>query len=836
MNGAGERKIDWIHYASAGFVFLASFLVFNWTKAPTVSFWDCGEFIACAAILGIPHPPGSPLDVIIAYLFTKLPIAADIAVRVNLVSVISSAFTAMVGYLIVHRLSNYWLKEKPEWYFQIWKYIGGVSGGLTLAFSRTFWSSAVEAEVYGLAMLLTLLIVYLGILWWQRPSEGRGNQYLILAAYLAVLGSAVHMTVYLALPPILLLVFLADPDKRRDWRFWVTGAVLVLLAMGDIENFLVALAAWSIIAVIVVFSNPRANGWRLHLYFCLAAILGFSSQLFIPIRAAQEPRINENNPQSWQSFKYFLERKQYGQTNMLTRAFKRRGDPVHQFGRYPHMGFWGYFEKQYGFPGWLFAVPFFLGLWGLYESWRRSRSPGTMLIALVILGTVGLVWYMNFADGTRQDPITGEGYLEVRERDYFWTPGFIAFALAIGLGLAAAGSRLMERIKARGLGRFSMALPAAVAVLALAFPVYGLVTNFGPNQRINNFLPYDYAYNLLSSCKPNSVVFTNGDNDTFPLWALQEAYGIRKDVRIINLSLINTNWYIAQMKKQYGVPISLSDSEIAHIRSDFDQNTGRLVKRVQDKVIDNILETNQWKIPIQFSITCSAESRAYRGQSLDKHLIMRGMAYDVVPDTGTGRIDLAETRRLYSEVFRYRGTADPKVRKDENAWHIVQNYTLGFLMLSDTLRRAGDLKEALELAKKAAATVPQDVNSYPVLVQLLGEQKRFSEAESLIQKAPLTEIAKDSVRFYLGSAYYQAGEIEKSEEIYKQAYLRNKEASFRTLFSFYYTTRNFPECLKLAEDWLALFPNHTDAPGLRAFLAELQESTKALPQKRPQVH
>ena len=117
MNGTNEKKIDWLHYGSAAFVFLASFLVFNWTKAPTVSFWDCGEFIACAAILGIPHPPGSPLDVLIAYLFTKLPIAADIAVRVNLVSVVTSALTAMVGYLIVHRLIDYRMKEKREWYF-----------------------------------------------------------------------------------------------------------------------------------------------------------------------------------------------------------------------------------------------------------------------------------------------------------------------------------------------------------------------------------------------------------------------------------------------------------------------------------------------------------------------------------------------------------------------------------------------------------------------------------------------------------------------------------------------------------------------------------------------
>ncbi|HEU4437087.1 MAG TPA: DUF2723 domain-containing protein, partial [candidate division Zixibacteria bacterium] len=343
-------------------------------------------------------PPGAPLYVIIGRFFTLLPISDDIAVRVNLVSVISSAFTAMVGYLIVHRLVDHWTKDKTEWPIRIWKYVGGISGGLTLAFSRTFWSSAVEAEVYGLAMLFTLLIVYLGILWWLRPSEARGNQYLILAAYLGVLGTALHMTVFLALPPVMLLVLLADEEKRKDWRIWISGLVL-LLVVASLDMFLLSLALWTLVTAGMVFSNPRAFGWQLPLGLCLAAVMGFSSQLFIPIRAAQNPHINENDPDDWQSFKYFLERKQYGQTNMITRAMKRRGEPSNQFGRYPRMGFWGFFEKQYGLTKAFFLL-LVIGLWGLYESWRKSRSPGLMMAVTVLFGTIGLVWYMNFADGT----------------------------------------------------------------------------------------------------------------------------------------------------------------------------------------------------------------------------------------------------------------------------------------------------------------------------------------------------------------------------------------------------------------------------------------------------
>jgi len=755
-------------------------------------------------------------------------------VRVNLVSVISSAFTAMVGYLIVHRLVGFWTKERPEWPFRIWKYVGGISAGLTMAFSRTFWSSAVEAEVYGLAMLFTLLILYLGILWWQRPSETRGNQYLILAAYLGILGTALHMTVFLALPPVMFLVLFSDEEKRKDWRIWVSGLVL-LLVVASLDLFLLSLAVWTLITAGVLLSNPRSFGWQLPLGLCLAAVLGFSSQLFIPIRAAQSPRINENDPDDWQSFKYFLERKQYGQTNMITRAMKRRGQLENQFGRYPRMGFWGFFEKQYGLSK-IFILPLILGLLGLYESWRKSRSPGGMLVVTVLLGTVGLVWYMNFADGTKQHPVTGEDYLEVRDRDYFWTPGFIAFALCIGLGLAALGYRLTERIKERNLSRPFLLAPSSVALAALFFPYFGFASNFSVNQRIDNYLPYDYAQNLLSSCQPNAVLFTNGDNDTFPLWALQEAYGFRRDVKNINLSLINTSWYILQMKHRYGVPISLSDDEIARISPDFDPATGRIAKRIQDKIIDNVLETNQWKLPVHFSVTCATESRVYRGRSVDPYLIMRGMVYDVVPQANPGggsRIDLASSRKFYGESFQFRGTADPTVRKDENDWRIIQNYVSAFMFLADTLRRAGDAAGVERVMRRAIAIAPRENAGYQYFAQFLIDQNRLAAAESLVESAPLPEVSKDSVRFYLGAAYFQKGDLKKAEAVYRQAYQRDKEKSFRNLAGFYYETKNYPAFERLASEWLADFPSNPEAPEVRAFLDQVRRQNATDTAQKP---
>jgi tetratricopeptide (TPR) repeat protein len=452
-----------------------------------------------------------------------------------------------------------------------------------------------------------------------------------------------------------------------------------------------------------------------------------------------------------------------------------------------------------------------------------------MFIALVIFGTVGLVWYMNFADGTRQDPITGDAYLEVRDRDYFWTPGFIAFALAIGLGLASVGLKLVEWIKEKGLPRAAAVIPAAVAAMAFAFPVFGAVSNFSANQRINNYLPYDYAYNLLSSCEKDAVLFTNGDNDTFPLWALQEAYGFRRDVRIVNLSLINTSWYIAQMKKLYGVPIGLTDAEIAAIRPDFDQSTGRISRRVQDKVIDNILETNRWKTPVHFSVTCSPEARMYRGRSLDPYLIMEGMVYRVVPEGAQAlRINVPSMLKQYTETYRYRGVSDPKVRKDENDLRIIQNYVFAFVYyIADTLRKAGDWQTAEKAIRKGIELAPQESFGYHYLTQMLVDQGKLGEVESLITHTPLSETLKDSLRFYVGAAYYRKGEVKKAEAVYVASYQRDRQNGFRDLFSFYYEIKDYRQCVKLAEEWLAAYPNDPRAGELRNLLAQIQTLIRA---------
>jgi tetratricopeptide (TPR) repeat protein len=798
------------------FVFLASFVAYLKTMAPTASFWDCGEFVACSYILGIAHPPGTPLFVMIGRLFTLIPLFTEVAARVNFISVLSSSLSVWLGYLLIVKLVGSWQKTEPTLWMKIGKYVGAVSGSLFLAFSTTYWSNAVEAEVYGSAMFLMLLIFYLALIWMDKKATPKGTRLLILIGYLGLLSLGIHLTTFIVMPAIFLLVILVDRDRLLDWRFWVTGIVLFLV-MHSVEPFLLAIGIWFVFSLLMLSVSSQKRLWVLPFYLVLAGIIGYSVQLFIPIRSYLEPAIDENNPSDWHSFKAFLERKQYGQESMISRMFYRRGTWASQFGAKERMGFWGFFREQY--LNQKFFLPIFLvGLFGVWEQIRRRKREGVVLLFLLLACTVGLVLYMNFADGTKLDKLTGEIIpIEVRDRDYFWTPGFMLFALAIGLGISGILTNLgswLERFNST----LAKTLVGGLSLIILALPILPLERGFNShNNRHGNYLPYDYAYNLLNSCDKDAILFTNGDNDTFPLWFLQNVEKIRQDVRVVNLSLINTNWYIKQMKHQWRVPISLTDKEIDRIG--YVRTEDGKVLRPQDQMIDNIMETNNWKYPIYFAVTVATENRLYKGKPIDDHLRMEGMAYRVVKEEGKLLVEPNIMREKLFHVFKFRGVSDPSVHKDENDIRLLANYVSCFLGLADTLRRAKQYNEAEEVARKISDLLPYDWKPYAYLFQLYAESGASDEqvksvmhqAEEVAQKSKglVDQDFVEKLYFNLGYVYKQHGENQKAMDSMKRILSMNKKfrPAFEALVSIYYAQRDKGNLTQLLESWLQNNPD-----------------------------
>jgi hypothetical protein len=153
-----------------------------------------------------------------------------------------------------------------------------------------------------------------------------------------------------------------------------------------------------------------------------------------------------------------------------------------------------------------------------------------------------------------------------RERDYFYSGAYFIFAVWIALGIKG----LMDLVSAaRGPRQAAAGCGAVLLLGAVCIPGRMFQTNFASHDRSRNWLAWEYSYNMLQTCEQDALLFTNGDNDTFPLWFLQDVEGVRRDVRIVNLSLINTPWYIQQMKDRpyyaeaKAVPISIPDKRIA---------------------------------------------------------------------------------------------------------------------------------------------------------------------------------------------------------------------------------------------------------------------------------
>ena len=230
----------------------------------------------------------------------------------------------------------------------------------------------------------------------------------------------------------------------------------------------------------------------------------YSAHLYIPIRSQQNPIMNENNPgSSVQATIDYLERKQYGSMSMTMRMFERRAEWTNQFGTHRHMGFWGYFNEQYGVNGTMFIPLFLVGLFGVWGSYRKRPSIGVPFLLVIILSSIGLILYMNFADGTRIDPVTGRDYLEVRDRDYFFTSAFIFFGLAIGIGLTFIVNAVREWISKNASGVKNIGTVGMFVLYLL--PVYAVAHNYDITKRTNNYMPYDYGWNLLASADKNAI-------------------------------------------------------------------------------------------------------------------------------------------------------------------------------------------------------------------------------------------------------------------------------------------------------------------------------------------
>jgi len=519
------------------------FAIYLATLAPTTAFWDTSEYIAAARVLGVPHPPGNPLFVIMAHVFGLIPLAASYAVRINLFAAVTSAAAAGLWFLVAER----WLRGiVPE----RWpRYAAAFAGILVGATSWTVWNqSTVNEKVYTLSLLSIAVVMWLVVRWGDDEPGTHRDRWLVLIAYVMALTSTNHLMGVLAMPA--LAVYVLWTDWRTVLRPWavVTFWALLLAVSGKWTDMVLGgtMQVPLIVATLGVFGYALWKSPRDPLVYLglTAVIVGISlNYLWLPMRAGQYPAINEGEPVGFlsQALQDVLNRVQYGKPPLT----ERQATFTSQLNNFWQYHSWQFAKDWGGFAAVATSIFTLLGLGGLWALWRSDRRAG--LAALALLGTLslGLVYYMNFKYGFSQYP--GEDLpREVRERDYFFIGSFAVFGAFVALGLGALMRAIVEFLRDRGTGLSRWAAASPVLALAL-IPLFG---NRVTASRANETLARDFAHDILQSVEPYGILITAGDNDTFPLWYAQEVEGIRRDVTLANLSLMNTRWHLRQLQRR----------------------------------------------------------------------------------------------------------------------------------------------------------------------------------------------------------------------------------------------------------------------------------------------
>ncbi len=926
QNSISLKTQKLMYRASALLVALVTWVVYFKTVQPSVSFWDCGEAAAAAYGLQVPHPPGSPFFTLMGRLFSMIPVVDNLGLRMNLLSVTVSAFSAMLLFLIIVKLiENFTGRGYKSLFDLIANYGAAMIGALAWTFSHSFWFNGTESEIYATNTFVFVLIVYFGMRWYERADNPDNSKYIVLIAYLIGVSTTLRSFGILAFIPITMIFMfkkyvddedalkksgyillghigllavvaigmwafttstdVPDPEKYKSYDtefiiavgllsviwmgiFWkkvfTRNSVYIAIFIGAFAKFFILtgvvkyipillgmIAGTNKVAAIVVIIGilgglAYLSYWAyqrknqvLHIasLIVLFIILGYSSYAMIVIRANMNPPMNENAPVNFTEMLTYLNREQYGDFP----TFKRRFSPeAHQQGIYTNYSsdlefLWKYqmnhMMTRYilwtygGREGWtqddgvniwpfnsvgnlfgkafnikfagdahnsMYGIPFLIGLIGLFYHFRKDWKMATAFLFLFIFVSYLFAFYQN-----QQEP-------QPRERDKFYACMGFAYAIWIGIGARGILELIMDKLPAVNLRK-----PLAATALVLLFvfvPGRMLVANYHEHDRSQNWIPWDFAYNMLQSCQPNAILFTNGDNDTFPLWYLQDVEGVRRDVRIANLSLINTPWYIKQLKYEtpYGTPvvdIQIPDEEIEKIQPvQFEAttysvdvpkevykqfgvtdtasiNSGKVTFRMsptlgqgdvqgiraQDIMVREIVMRNNWRRPIYFAVTCSEDCKI----GLSNYCKLEGLCYRLTPERITSEgasvnIDLTSKclfnedpgfSRTYSPRFKFRGVADPNVFFDENMERMIQNYRSSFMRIALAYQATGHPDKCVEALNEMEKLMPRSKIKldYRLLMNVAnlykesGDAKMFNVLASDVETEALKTIAEGPV-------------------------------------------------------------------------------------------
>lgn len=678
-----------INNLTGWFCFLVAAVTYILTLEPSVSFWDCGEFIASAYKMQVVHQPGAPLFLMIQRFFSLFAFGdtQKIAYFMNVGSAIASAATILFLCWTITALAKKILVKENEEISKanLISIMGaGIVGALAYTFSDSFWFSAVESEVYALSSLFTAIVFWAILKWEAHADEPGSDRWLLFIAYIMGLSIGIHLLNLLTIPAIAFVYYFKKTQKTTTSgiiKAGLLGVLILAVIQYGIIQYLVSFGAYFDLFFVntlgmgfgtgvVVFAVLLIGGlvWGIRysikhqkrvlniaLLSTVLIIFGYCSFAMIIIRAKADPNLNNSDPDNAFSFLSYLNREQYGDRPLLFgpnynsqkvnlkqgKTLYRKGDEKYEVAGkktdyeydrttpFPRMysddeRHIGYYRDLMGFDethfpnlidniGFLFKyqigqmyMRYFMwnfvgrqnddqGQGSLYEGqWLSgvkpidammlgnqknlppsivdSNSYNRFFFLPLILGLIGAIWQFQrnqkdagivallfFFTGLAIVLYLNQKPMEPRERDYAYAGSFYAFAIWIGLGVLAIREWLFKKLTPVN----GAALATAAGLLAA--PVLMAAQGWDDHDRSTKMVAHDIAVDYLQSCAPNAILFTYGDNDTYPLWYAQEVENIRPDIRLVNLSLFDTDWYINGMKRKQNesapLPLSMKPSQ-----------------------------------------------------------------------------------------------------------------------------------------------------------------------------------------------------------------------------------------------------------------------------------
>ncbi len=511
--GAGYKP----SYAAAGIAALAVFTLYFITIAPSTAMWDTGEYMAAAKVLGLPHPPGNPFFILLANVFGQLPLPGSYAQQINTMAALASALSAGFWFLITERILSGWLGKGWQ------RLVGAAVATLIGATAFTVWNqSVVNEKVYTISLFFFTAVSWLMISWTDDPEGPKADRRLVLVAFLLGLGYANHPAGFLAAPAVGVAIIARRWQTLLNWRLLVKG--LLVMAIG--------LTPFIYLPIRSAYFPPINEGETTACLTEISAACTFSE--------LTQKRVMDN-----------INREQYGKK-------LERGAPfTAQVGMWWLYFKWQWLRDAHGEQAALqaiLAVIFLsLGLIGGYVHWAQDRRTFWYFGPLMFTLTLALIYYMNFKYGWSQSPELGDDVArEVRDRDYFYIWSYSAWGVWAALGLVyiwQSIAQILDRspgAKPDGAGyasRRAWLLSTPLLLLACA----PLVGNWKAASHRGETFTAKWGADMLNSVEPYGILITNGDNDTFPLWYAQEVEGIRQDVLVLVTSYLNTDWFVRQV-------------------------------------------------------------------------------------------------------------------------------------------------------------------------------------------------------------------------------------------------------------------------------------------------